>query len=90
MIQLILIAAGIFILAKGKVDVSSKKELVRPKSAIVASILIVIGLLMTYIKLSGAIEIILSVSLVATVFISYLLAEEKSKPFAETEKNKKD
>jgi hypothetical protein len=86
MIQLILIAAGIFILAKGRIDVSSKKILVRPKSAYVAIILVISGLSMNYIKMDGASAVFLFLVLVATVVTSYFLAEDKNGNFLKTDK----
>lgn len=50
MIQLILIVAGIYILIKGRINFSTERALVRPKSVYVGIALIIDGILISYIN----------------------------------------
>lgn len=71
MIGLILIAAGIYVLIKGKIGVDNKRYLQRPKSVIVGIILIILGLLMGYVNWG-----LIAVLFVATIIVSYYMAKE--------------
>jgi cytochrome c biogenesis protein CcdA len=71
MIGIILIAAGIYVLAKGKIGVDNKKYLQKPKSIIVGIILIILGLLMGFVNWG-----LIAVLFIATIVASYYMAEE--------------
>jgi len=72
MIGLLLIAAGIFILIKGRIGVDEKRYLQRPKSTYVGIVLIILGLLPDF---NVSIFLVLML-FVVTVIVAYFIANK--------------
>jgi Ca2+/Na+ antiporter len=72
MIDLIFIAAGVFILIKGRIGVDEKRYLQRPKSVYVGVVLVILGVLL---NLDVNVFLVLAL-FVLTVVVAYYTAEK--------------
>ncbi len=74
-IQLIAILAGIYILAKEKINFSKNRILVRPKSTFLGVLLILIAILPYFIKAANDVFVVIAM-LIVIIVISYFFSKK--------------
>ena len=76
LVMWILIFAGIYILVKGKIEVSEKREITRPVSTFVGLVLVLIPAAQTFLPVLGRLTVMAGI-LCLTVMVAYMLSDEK-------------